>query len=244
MGSMLQDIQDSLRYVFRDSALLLQALTHRSYSPSLSKDKSLHNERLEFLGDAVLGLVISESVADKFPLSSEGELSKIRAGLISRAALAQAAQRMNVGHWLKLGPGEETTHGREKPSLLSNALEAVIGAVYLDGGLEAARLVIQRILEPEFDKIQKGKLPSIRNDYKTRLQEWAHRQGTTPIYRLIGESGPDHEKNFLVEVLLKGMVLGEGEGTTKKEAEQQAARQALGRAKSLKKSHDSWIIDS
>ncbi len=225
---MVQDIQDSLRYAFRDPTLLLQALTHRSVSPSLSENTpSHHNERLEFLGDAVLGLVISESVAEKFPQSSEGELSKIRAGLISRAALAQAAQRLNLGAWLKLGRGEETTQGRKKPSLLANALEAVIGAVYLDGGIESARLVIRRMLEPEFDKIQRGKLPSIRSDYKTRLQEWAHHQGSTPIYRLIRETGPDHEKVFLVEVLVDEMVLGKGEGRTKKEAEQQAAQQAI-----------------
>ncbi len=229
MGSMLQDIQDSLRYAFHDSTLLLQALTHRSFFPSPSKSTPLHNERLEFLGDAVLGLVISESVAEKFAQSSEGELSKIRAGLISRASLAQAAQRMNVGQWLQLGPGEETTHGREKPSLLSNALEAVIGAVYLDGGLEAARQVIQRMLAPEFDKIEKGKVPSIQSDYKTRLQEWAHQQGTNPVYRLIRESGPDHKKTFRVEVLVNGAVWGAGEGKTKKDAEQQAAQQAFKR---------------
>ncbi|MDR4495239.1 MAG: ribonuclease III [Nitrospirales bacterium] len=230
---MVQDIQNSLQYAFRDPTLLLQALTHRSVSPSHSESKLLHNERLEFLGDAVLGLVISESVAEKFPQSSEGELSKIRAGLISRAALAQAARRMNVGAWLKLGRGEETTHGRKKPSLLGNALEAVIGAVYLDGGLEAARLVIRRMLEPEFDKIQRGKLPSIRIDYKTRLQEWAHQQGSTPMYRLTREIGPDHEKIFLVEVLVDGTVLGDGQGRTKKEAEQQAAQQAIERGQLL-----------
>lgn len=229
MGSMFQNIQDFLRYVFRDPSLLRQALTHRSYSPTLAHAKPLHNERLEFLGDAVLGLVISETVAEKFPQSSEGELSKIRAGLISRAALAQAAKRMHVGQWLQLGPGEESTQGREKPSLLANALEAVIGAVYLDGGLEAARLVIRRMLEPEFDKIQKGKVPAIRNDYKTRLQEWVHQQGSNPCYRLIRESGPDHEKIFCVEVLVNGAVWGAGEGKTKKDAEQQAAQQALKR---------------
>ncbi|HQU27702.1 MAG TPA: ribonuclease III [Nitrospirales bacterium] len=230
--SMYQDIQVPLGYIFRNATLLLQALTHRSFVSSSSEGSISHNERLEFLGDAVLGLVISESVAEKFPLSSEGELSKIRAGLISRPALAQAAQRMHVGKWLRLGRGEEGTQGREKPSLLSNALEALIGAVYLDGGLEAARLVIRRILGPEFDKIQKGKVPSIRSDFKTRLQEWAHQQGTNPMYRLVGESGPDHQKIFLVEVLMNGEVWGFGEGKTKKDAEQQAAQQALRRSRS------------
>lgn len=224
---MVQDLQDSLRYAFRDPTLLLQALTHRSVSPSLADNKPPHNERLEFLGDAVLGLVVSESVAEKFPQFSEGELSKIRAGLINRAVLAQAAQRLNLGASLKLGRGEETTQGRKKPSLLANALEAVIGAVYLDGGIESARLVIRRMLEPEFDKIQRGKLPSLRSDYKTRLQEWAHQQGSTPMYRLIRETGPDHEKVFFVQVVVGGTVMGEGEGRTKKEGEQQAARQAI-----------------
>ncbi len=226
---MYQDIQSKLGYTFRDTTLLVEALTHRSFLATGSDIKTSHNERLEFLGDAVLGLVVSESIADTFPQCSEGELSKIKAGLISRAPLARAARRIDVGQWLRLGRGEEATRGREKPSLLANALEAILGAVYLDGGIGAARLVILRILASEFDNIKHGPSSFIGRDWKTRLQEWAHqrRQGANPLYRVVHESGPDHEKVFRIEVVLNGQVLGSGEGRTKKEAEQLAAQQAL-----------------
>ena len=227
---MYQELQDLIRYVFRDPTLLVEALTHRSFCPPDSGTKNSHNERLEFLGDAVLGLVVSESVTERFPQFTEGDLSKIKAQLISRTTLARAAQRMEVGKWLRLGRGEERTRGREKPSLLANALEAILGAVYVDGGLEAARVVVRRVLGPELATLREGRSRSIKNDYKTRLQEWAHQSGCSPGYRVIGELGPDHEKTFLVEVVMNNQVLGAGKGRTKKEAEQQAAQQALKRA--------------
>ena len=142
----IQDIQVTLGYVFKQEALLLEALTHRSFSQTPEHTTTQHNERLEFLGDAVLGIVISESLVTLFPAFAEGELSKLKAGLISRGTLAKAAERLTLGKWLRLGRGEEASLGREKHSLLANALEALIGAVYLDSGLEDARDFIYRAL--------------------------------------------------------------------------------------------------
>lgn len=226
---MCQDLQDLFGYVFRDPILLGEALTHRSFIPPEPTTNVSHNERLEFLGDAVLGLIVSESVTERFPQFTEGDLSKMKADLISRSTLARAAQRLQIGKWLRLGRGEERTRGREKPSLLANALEAILGAVYLDGGLEAARQVVGRVLAQELAALQEGKPRSIQHDYKTRLQEWAHQFGGHPAYRVTGEIGPDHEKTFLVEVVMNDQVIGAGKGRTKKEAEQQAAQQALRR---------------
>ena len=224
----LEDLQASLAYVFKEQALLCEALTHRSYSQTQPQEASPHNERLEFLGDAVLGLVASESLTAIFPCWSEGELSKIKAGLISRATLAKAAGRLRLGQWLRLGRGEEVTKGREKSSLLANALEAIIGAVYLDGGLDAARAFIQKVLATEFAGLRSSPGASVGWDSKSRLQEWAHKQfGTSPQYRLVQESGPDHQKVFAVTVAVQGKIMGQGEGRTKKEAEQRAAAQAI-----------------
>lgn len=224
----LKDIQRSLQYVFKDQALLCEALTHRSFSQTQPQVASSHNERLEFLGDAVLGLVVSESIAAFFPCYTEGELSKIKAGLISRSTLAKAAGRIRLGQWLRLGKGEEVTRGREKSSLLANALEAIIGAVYLDGGLDAVRGFIQRVLGTEFSELQNSPVPAVGWDSKSRLQEWTHKQfGTSPQYRLVRESGPDHQKVFAVTVEVQGTIMGQGEGRTKKEAEQRAAALAI-----------------
>lgn len=227
----LKDIQESLNYVFKEPALLWEALTHRSYFRSSHQVITPHNERLEFLGDAVLGLVVSEHLAAFFPSSTEGELSKIKADLISRATLAKAAGRLCIGRWLRLGRGEEINKGREKSSLLANALEAIIGAVYLDGGLDEVRKLIQRVLAIELTALQDGQLLSGGGDGKSRLQEWTHKHfGVSPSYRLIRESGPDHQKVFAVHVEVSGKIMGRGEGRTKKEAEQQAAAQAITQA--------------
>ena len=226
-----EDIQGSLGYVFKEQALLCEALTHRSFSQTQPQVASPHNERLEFLGDAVLGLVVSESIASIFPYCTEGELSKIKAGLISRATLAKAASRLRLGQWLRLGRGEEVTKGREKSSLLANALEAIIGAVYLDGGLEAVRTFIQKVLATEYSVLQHSPVSSGAWDDKSRLQEWTHKQfGASPQYRLIQVSGPDHQKEFTVTVEIQGKIMGRGEGRTKKEAEQHAAAQAIEQA--------------
>lgn len=227
----LEDIQESLEYKFKQQALLCEALTHRSFSQTQPQAVSPHNERLEFLGDAVLGLVVSESLAAMFPDSTEGELSKIKARLISRSTLSKAASRLNLGQWLRLGRGEEATKGREKISLLANALEAIIGAVYLDGGLDDARAFIQKVLTMEFSSLQNNSVSSVGWDGKSRLQEWTHKQfGASPQYRLVRESGPDHQKVFVVTVEIQGKIMGQGEGRTKKEAEQAAAAQAMAQA--------------
>ncbi len=226
-----EGIQESLQYEFKQQALLCEALTHRSFSQTQPQAVSPHNERLEFLGDAVLGLVVSESLAAMFPVCTEGELSKIKAGLISRSTLSKAASRLRLGQWLRLGRGEEATKGREKISLLANALEAIIGAVYLDGGLNAARDFIQKVLTAEFSSLQNSPVSSVGWDGKSRLQEWTHKRfGASPQYRLVRESGPDHQKVFAVTVEIQGKIMGQGEGRTKKEAEQCAAAQAIAQA--------------
>ena len=224
----IKNIQKTLDYVFNQEALLYQALTHRSFSHTPEQATVQHNERLEFLGDAVLGLVISESVWTIFPTYTEGELSKLKAGLISRATLAKAAGRLNLGQWLRLGRGEEASSGREKHSLLANALEALIGAIYLDSGLEAARSFINRVLATELTDLRDKPELAVGGDWKSRLQEWVHKcDGGSPQYRLVQESGPDHQKVFSIHVEIRGQVMGEGEGHTKKEAEQRAAEQAF-----------------
>ncbi len=224
----VKEIQAALQYVFTKEALLYEALTHRSFSQTDGLGTTPNNERLEFLGDAVLGLVISESVAQIFPTCTEGELSKAKAGLINRGTLAKAAGRLGLGQWLRLGRGEEVTSGREKHSLLANALEALIGAMYLDNGLDVARSFIHRVLAKELSDLREQPELAAGGDWKSRLQEWVHKhEGTSPRYRLIRESGPDHEKLFSSLVEVRGRVVGQGEGRTKKEAEQRAAEQAV-----------------
>jgi ribonuclease-3 len=224
----IDEAQLALDYTFRQPELLQEALTHKSYLQGKQEVGQRDNERLEFLGDAVLAFVISEYVTSACPASREGELSKVKARLVSGHSLGQVAQRLKLGEWLRLGRGEEKTKGREKTSLLANALEAVIAAIYLDGGIEVARSFILRIFQPELKGIDGSQAGTLDWDYKSRLQEWSHKHyETVPTYRTIQESGPDHEKAFDVEVLVKGRVLGCGKGKTRKDAEQQAARQAL-----------------
>ena len=225
---MIDEAQLALDYTFRQPELLQEALTHKSYLQGKQEVGQRDNERLEFLGDAVLALVISEYVISACPISPEGKLSKVKARLVSRHSLSRAAQRLKLGKWLRLGRGEEQTKGREKTSLLANALEAIMAAIYLDGGLGAARTFILRVLQPELEGIEWSKGGTLDWDFKSRLQEWSHQHyETVPTYRTIQESGPDHQKAFDVEVLVKGRVLGRGQGKTRKDAEQQAARQAL-----------------
>ena len=225
---MIDEIQSAIQYEFQQQTLLEEALTHKSYVQGSKDSCKRDNERLEFLGDAVLSLVICEYLAEAFPTSQEGELSKIKARLVSRSALAVASKRLRLGKWLKLGRGEERTKGREKSSLLANALEALIASIYLDGGLEAARSFVVRTLRPELDELNVSKTERGDWDYKSRLQEWSHKHHeTVPEYRIMKESGPDHQKAFEIEVLVNGQVLGLGRGKTKKDAEQQAACQAL-----------------
>lgn len=224
----IKEIQEILGYVFKQEVLLYEALTHRSFSQTQEHSNAQHNERLEFLGDAVLGLVISESLVALYPTFTEGELSKVKASLISRVTLAKAARRLSLGQWLRLGRGEETSFGREKHSLLANALEALIGAVYLDSGLESARTFIHRALDLEFSDLLNRPDLTGGGDWKSRLQEWVHKfDGTSPVYQLVHESGPDHQKVFCMTVKIDGQVMGRGEGRTKKDAEQCAAQKAF-----------------
>ena len=224
----LSDVLSKLGYVFQNPDLLDLALTHKSFLQGSHDVAHQDNERLEFLGDAVLAFVVCDYIVSAFPHASEGELSKVKAFLVSRSSLATVAKRLHLGECLRLGRGEEATHGRQKSSLLANALEAVIAAVYLDGGSDAAKTCILKILKPELDDLGSVAISGQRGDYKSHLQETVHRQfEENPEYRLVHESGPDHQKVFEVEVFVRGQVRGRGKGATKKEAEQVAARQAL-----------------
>ena len=225
-ASQWTELEEALRYLFRDHRRLEEALTHAS---SLNERKGgeavRDNERLEFLGDAVLDLIISEALVERHPGATEGALSKMRARLVSEAALAQAARRIGLGRFLRLGRGEELSGGREKSSLLADAFEAVVAAVYHDGGYEAARQSVLALLEPELalESVAGGVI-----DYKTQLQEYCQQYfGQLPVYRVTRESGPDHRKVFQVELMVSGRCYGEGTGKSKKEAEQQAAKSAI-----------------
>lgn len=221
----LKGLMERLSYTFQDIGLLQQALVHRSYvneRPGLGLES---NERLEFLGDAVLSTVVSHLLTQEFPDADEGELSRLRAGLVNEAILASHARRLDLGRFISLGKGEELTGGRDKSSILADTYEAVIGAVYLDGGFEGA----YHLISSHFSHILKEPWNKGR-DYKTELQEYTQESfKELPRYILIGEKGPEHNKVFEVEVLIKGEVFGKGKGRSKKEAEQKAAQEALGR---------------
>jgi len=221
----LNELQKIFGYRFRDERLLQQAFIHRSHVNEEREGESGDNERLEFLGDAVLQLVISDYLIRNFTDVDEGELSKKRSDLVREESLAAAAENLKVGRYLILGKGEELTGGRMKPSILAGALEALIGAVYLDGGYEAAKKIILVWLE-KF--LKAGAEEIFRSDYKSRLQEMSQAvYHQSPEYTVISETGPDHHKLFEVGVRLQGQLRGFGKGYSKKEAEQHAARDAL-----------------
>ena len=222
-------LQKILGYSFRKKDLLRDALTHRSYLNERHRTEKRRegqdNERLEFLGDAVLDLAISEHLIHLYPLSREGDLSKMKARIVSETTLARVARHLTLGEFLLLGRGEERTHGREKSSLLADALEAVIAAIYLDGGFETACAVLLGIFKEEIQRLEerRGEV-----DFKTELQEYCQREfGVLPNYRVLRETGPDHKKLFEVNLSIKGKIVGTGRGKSKKVAEQQAAKQAL-----------------
>jgi ribonuclease-3 len=216
------DLERALGYRFRDAGLLELALTHRSYANEQGLDH--HNERLEFLGDAILGVVAAEWLYRAHPAMPEGDLSKLKAYLVSAPALAGFSVDLGVGRELRLGVGEERSGGRSKPSLLADTLEAVFGAIYLDGGLEPVRKVVTPLLGRVLDE-----RPRVHEeDAKTRLQEMVQARGwELPEYRVVEEEGPDHAKHFTVECRLRDRPAGRGEGRSKKIAEQKAAGQAL-----------------
>jgi len=209
----------ALGHCFVRDAHLTEALTHRS-----SGGEAPNNEKLEFLGDAVLSLAMSDVLMRQFPQAREGELSKIRASLVNAEVLARKARELDLGRWVQLGKGEEKSGGREKVSILAAAYEAVLGAVYLDGGYEPARVVVERQFAPDVAE----HLTAGLRDYKTQLQELTQRLfRETPAYTLVEESGPDHEKRFVSEIAISGRQYGRGVGRSKKTAEQAAAMEAL-----------------
>lgn len=222
MNNNLKEFQQLLGYEYKDKELLKQALTHSSYANEKQIGKDSCNERLEFLGDAVLELVSSEFFYEVYPEKPEGELTKIRASFVCEAALADCAKSIRLGEFLKLGRGEEHTGGRDRASIVSDAFEAVIGSVYLDGGFANAKEVILNFILNDY----KNKV--FFYDSKTILQEIVQSQTANSVdYRLISEEGPDHSKRFAVAVYIEEEIFGFGEGVSKKVAEQAAAYEAL-----------------
>lgn len=217
---MLKKLCDIIEYNFKNQDLLKTALTHSSYANEAKNKRISDNERLEFLGDSVLGLVTTTYLYNKYPDVMEGELTKKRASLVCETSLCKCARKISLGEFLLLGRGEESGGGRDRDSILADAFEALIGALYLDAGEEVARNFVHKFVLSD----GKGEC----SDYKTTLQEIVQKNhGEILSYRLLSAEGPDHHKSFRVEVLLNSNVIGRGEGHSKKEAEQMAAREAL-----------------
>ena len=216
----VKELQNRIGYVFRNEELMENALTHSSYANERGKSRVFSNERLEFLGDSVLGFMTAEYLFEKYPSRPEGEMTRIRAELVCEHSLAATAEELELGAVLLLGKGEEQNGGRRRRSILADAVEALLAAIYLDGGMEPARaFVLDHILAEK---------PTELTDYKTALQERVQAAGgVSPQYRIIDEYGPDHAKTFVARVEIDGEPAGEGSGRTKKEAEQSAARAAL-----------------
>lgn len=221
----MQELEKKLNYTFRNQELLREALNHSSYANEHRSQGLGSNERLEFLGDSVLGFVTAEYLFARHPDLPEGDLTRIRAALVCEQSLHEVAQKLNLGIYLKLGKGEEAGGGRQRASILADATESVFAAVYLDGGLEAARALIHRVL---LDKERETDVEERRRDYKTELQELVQRRSNQMLqYELVSASGPDHAKVFTSRVLLNGQPIGKGQGHSKKEAEQAAAHAGL-----------------
>ena len=217
-----KELQKSLRYEFKNKELITTALTHSSYANEIKGIR--YNERLEFLGDSVLSIVVSDYIYLNCPELPEGKLTKLRASLVCEKSLYAYAKQIELGKFIRLSKGERRTGGDDRPSILSDAFEAVIAAIYLDGGIKPARDFILRFVIPDI----KSSKPKKFKDYKTALQEIIQKNPEERLtYVLVKETGPDHDKHFVVEVHLNSNVIGKGGGRSKKEAEQQAARQAL-----------------
>jgi ribonuclease III len=222
----LQDLEALLGYSFKDQALLAQALTHRSFVNEHEGESLRNNESLEFLGDAVLGFVISSRIFQLYPELTEGELSKIKAYLVSAANLVLFAEGIHLGDFIRLSRGEEKTGGRTKRAIVVDAYEAIIGAMYMDGGVEAVSDFVGRQINGFLNGLDLKQLTY--GDFKSALQEHLHNLGRPePEYRVVAEIGPDHRKTFVVQVIIHGDVIAESSGKTKKEAQQSAARLAL-----------------
>ncbi len=220
---MLKDLETAIGYRFHNITLLQNALTHSSYANECWHDSLKSNERLEFLGDSILGMVVAEYLYKTFPNRLEGELTRMRADMVCEASLARIAEQLDLGKHLLLGNGEEQGGGRNRASILADAVESVIAACFLDGGMAAAEELIRRFVLCDVPSAK------MRNtDYKTALQELVQQKKNQVLtYTLTGESGPDHDKHFTVQVQLNGQAVGQGEGSSKKRAEQDAARSAI-----------------
>ncbi len=220
---MIKKLEQAIGYTFQDISLLQNALAHSSYANERWHNSLKSNERLEFLGDSVLGMLVADYLYRSFPDRPEGELTRMRADMVCEKTLAVVARRLDLGEHLLLGKGEEQGGGRTRESILADAVESVIAACYLDGGMDAAKAFVEKFI------LVNVPLRKLNNaDYKTALQELVQqKKNQTITYRLAGESGPDHDKQFVVELTLNGELFGIGEGSSKKRAEQDAARQAL-----------------
>lgn len=216
---MIESLEKSLGYSFTDKQLIIEALTHKSYK------KPYNNERLEFLGDAVIDLIVAQYLYEKFPEFDEGVLSKTRASIVNESGLSTLAKMINLGEHLYISNAEQNNDGRNKSSLTSNAFEAVIGAIYLESGLEVVQKIVIDMLNKAYPKID---LQTLSKDYKTALQELTQSiEGVTPAYELVKSHGPDHKKVFEIKVSLKGKELARAVGKSKKDAQQKAAKIAL-----------------
>lgn len=219
----MKGLEENLKYTFKNIGLLENALTHSSYANEV-RNGVKSNERLEFLGDSVLSIIVSDYIFKQFKNIPEGELTKLRASLVCEKSLCGFSRELELGKYLKLGKGEDKGGGRERDSILADAFEAVLAAIYLDGGMEAAEKHVLRFILPELKQTD----DEVFKDYKTALQEIIQRNPEESVtYILTGESGPDHDKVFEVEVHLNSNVIGKGSGKSKKRAEQMAAKQAL-----------------
>ena len=221
----IDNLQKTIKYYFKKIDLLYTALSHPSYAHENNLPHYKSNQRLEFLGDAVLGLTVSEIIYNEYPNFPEGRMTKVRANVVCESTLARIARDVLLGEFLYLGKGEEATGGRKRTSILADALEALIGAIYIDGGIEQAKQFVKNYFYNEIkDTIQKQNY----KDYKFTLQELTQRDNKEKLYyEVIGESGPDHDKIFTVHVKFHNKILGKGKGKSKKEAEQAAAKSAL-----------------
>jgi ribonuclease-3 len=228
-GAEFEPLEAAIGYRFRDRGLLEHALTHRSRVHEDASGGVFDNESLEFLGDSILGFVIADMLFREFPQHNEGQKSKLKATIVSASSLARLGERIDLGSFLILGRGEEKTGGRRKSALIADSYEALIAAIYLDGGLDPARAFIERqFADLIVEARRSGAGAAFTEDYKSALQEWLQsRERGLPVYRLVAEAGPAHRRRFEVEVLVEGSPVARAEGTTKKEAAQAAAKAAL-----------------
>lgn len=226
MPSTVSQLEKKIKYKFKQKDLLLQAITHSSYAYESQQNDVTDNEVLEFLGDSILGLIIADYLYSSYPNLTEGELSKLKSTAASTSALTDFAKKIKLDKNILLGKGEQKSGGRKKRTILAGAFEALVAAIYLDGGLEEARKFSSRFLDPLFKEIKVKKF--LVDNYKSALQEYLQKENLpTPVYKIVTEKGPDHRKSFIVEVLSENKALAKAKGRSKKHAEQRAAQKAL-----------------